>query len=503
MNDERCRELEKKLTEKENEIRILRRKFGCVTGTDQTFIVEYDVPKRTFIYMNEATGKAINVFDDEGFLQHIIPDDQDKGEAVLRHMHSQQDELLTMEYRWVFTNTTEYSWQFNEIFPFERNAEGKVVRYLAVCHRNNIWHRMDENLKNYRRRVSFISDFDKLLFVEFIVGQNFFYVLDTKGEHADYTMNLDLWYRDVHPDDLPIAEKLLAHLQQRKSGSFHTDYRYRSIGRDQYKWYTIDAFPYKYDSDKQITNYLILGKENDAWHKTHEEIKRLSGKAELLKMMSRFLENMGRKVRTPLNAVMGFSDVMSEEESEEERRAYRKIIDENSALMIRMADDMLTLAQLESGDYVFNRENFKVSESLEEVKKSFLKKRPDANLIIHPINGDFSVTLDRARASDVINTMLNYFEIYTKGGTITIDYEIKDNGYSVSLSDPSLFIEEEIAKHLFERFENFDKSSKYIPGLGLPICKAILSNDNGRMVVDSTPEKGTTFQFWIPCETKR
>ena len=49
MNDERCRELEKKLTEKENEIRILRRKFGCVTGTDQTFIVEYDVPKRTFI----------------------------------------------------------------------------------------------------------------------------------------------------------------------------------------------------------------------------------------------------------------------------------------------------------------------------------------------------------------------------------------------------------------------------------------------------------------------
>jgi len=220
-------------------------------------------------------------------------------------------------------------------------------------------------------------------------------------------------------------------------------------------------------------------------------------------MMSRFLENMGRKVRTPLNAVMGFSDVMSEEESEEERRAYRKIIDENSALMIRMADDMLTLAQLESGDYVFNRENFKVSESLEEIKKSFLKKRPDVNIIIHPINGDFSVTLDRARASDVINTMLNYFEIYTKGGTITIDYEIKDKGVSISLSDPSLFIEEEIVQYLFERFENFDKSSKYIPGLGLPICKAILSNDNGRMVVDSTPEKGTTFQFWIPCETKR
>jgi signal transduction histidine kinase len=220
-------------------------------------------------------------------------------------------------------------------------------------------------------------------------------------------------------------------------------------------------------------------------------------------MMSRFLENMGRKVRTPLNAVMGFSDVMSEEESEEARRTYRKIIDENSALLIRMADDMLTLAQLESGDYVFNRASFKVSETLEEIKKSFLKKRPDANIVIHPIDGDFSVTLDRARVCDVITTVLNYYEIYTKGGTITIDYEIKDKGVSVSLSDPSLFIEEEIVQYLFERFENFDKSSKYIPGLGLPICKAILSNDNGRMVVDSTPEKGTAFQFWIPCETKR
>jgi len=503
MNDERCRELEKKLTEKENEIRILRRKFGCVTGTDQTFIVEYDVPKRTFIYMNEATGKAINVFDDEGYLQHIIPDDQDKGEAVLRHMHSQQDELLTMEYRWVFTNTTEYSWQFNEIFPFERNAEGKVVRYLAVCHRNNIWHRLDENLKNYRRRVSFISQTNGLVFVEFNVEANTYCVLDSGGERPDHIIDLDVWRSLIHPDDLPIGERLLHHIQQRNPEEYHTEYRYKLPGAKDFTWFTIDVSSYTTDRDGQTISYLILVKPNDAWHKTHEEIKRLSGKAELLKMMSRFLENMGRKVRTPLNAVMGFSDVMSEEESEEERRAYRKIIDENSALMIRMADDMLTLAQLESGDYVFNRENFKVSESLEEIKKSFLKKRPDVNIIIHPINGDFSVTLDRARASDVINTVLNYYEIYTKGGTITIDYEIKDNGYSVSLSDPSLFIEEEIAKHLFERFENFDKSSKYIPGLGLPICKAILSNDNGRMVVDSTPEKGTAFQFWIPCETKR
>ena len=72
------------------------------------------------------------------------------------------------------------------------------------------------------------------------------------------------------------------------------------------------------------------------------EMTELSGKAALLKMISSFLENMGRKVRTPLNAVMGFSDVMSDEESEETRMEYKKIVDENSALMLRMADDMIS-----------------------------------------------------------------------------------------------------------------------------------------------------------------
>ena len=76
------------------------------------------------------------------------------------------------------------------------------------------------------------------------------------------------------------------------------------------------------------------------------EIQDLSYKVEQIQMFANSIKNIGQKVRTPLNAVMGFADVMSDEESEARRLEYRKIVDDHSALLIKMSDDLLDIVKI-------------------------------------------------------------------------------------------------------------------------------------------------------------
>jgi len=490
------------LSDEKEKVRVLRKKIDCTTATEQITYVEYEVATHLFVYWGKAMKKPEKVFDEEEYYSHIHPDDLPIARTVVDFLHSGKDESLAIEYRWLFTGTTKYSWQYHEIFPFVSNSKGIVTKYLAVCHKNNIWHKMDENIKSIRKKISFISKSSGLIFIDYDISANNFKILDKEGEYADIIVPLDQWEKAVHPDDLPFVNELLAKLRQRNTEQMSTEFRYKYSKKESYTWFAIDINAYLFDDEDRTTRYLILAKENDAWHKTYDEMIRLSNKAELLKMISRYLENLGRKVRTPLNAVMGFSDVMSDEDSEEVRMEYKKIISDNSAMILRMSDDILTLSKIEAGDFSFNRTVFRVSDFFNEVMRSKITSLLESgiNICIRPKAGDFSVKLDLSRVVDIVSTILNYFASYTNGRDILIEYFTKDDGVCVVFSDPSFVIKEEKLKHVFERFDNIDNSSKYIPGIGLPICKAILSANKGKASVESSPEKGTVFTFWIPCE---
>lgn len=479
----------------------LRGKLSHVTENDNIITVQYNVAEQQFIRWNDTTGEPERIFSLDDYWTHIHPDDLPIARKLIEYLHSGNTKEYACEYRYLLPGAETHIWQYNDIYPYETNKQGKAISYFSISRKNDQWHEMHNILERYRKRISFISESIKIYILQYDVASDTFYMLDNKGKNPDIIITTDYVRKIAHPDDLQGLIDLMRQIREHKKKKLTSDFRFIDGKSKKYVWFHNETIAFDYDIDGKICSYLILNINNDNWHETMLEMTELSGKAALLKMISSFLENMGRKVRTPLNAVMGFSDVMSDEESEETRMEYKKIVDENSALMLRMADDMLVLAQIESGNLVFERETFDISRFFDDLKSKICKTlKPGVNIVYLSHNGSFKVKLDPEKLSIITSTILNYFASYSNKGTITVNYSIKDEGLLVAVSDPSFVIEKNSLTHIFDRFDNFDRSSKYIPGIGLPICKALLSNNNGKIIAESDSTQGTIFSFWIPCE---
>lgn len=486
--------VEKKATQR------LRQKFACVISSDQTFIVEYIVQERRFIYWDESIGKPISSFSVEDYYKHIHCEDQPVAYKLIDYMNQQNSDYYTAEYRWMFSGTDVYSWQYNEIFPLEYDAEGKVSHYLCVCHRNNISHELLENIDLYRKRVSSISIANGIRFIEYNVASDEFNHLDSMGEHSDHLVSMDLWMASIYPADLPRALELLDGLRSHQLEQLHSEYRYKLLGQDHYNWFVIDASAYNFSADHQISSYMILCRNNDAWHEAYDEMLELREKAEMAKIQSIFLQNINNKVRTPINAIMGFSSLLCDEDSQEQKEEYKELINKNSKLLVQIIENILALSELESGNFEFHRRSFQIVDYLRdfvEYQEPLICDK-DVELILQK-HENFTVVLDQVQMNRIMSALFSNAVKYTEKGSITIDYAMKDNGLFVSIADTGLGIAKENHARIFNRFEKLDTATSGT-GIGLSVCKAIVLKANGKIGVESELGKGSTFWFWIPCK---
>jgi len=494
-----CFKTDKEFSKEKETIKLIRKKFGCVTGSDQTFIVEYDVNKQLFTYWNEATGKPISTFSVEDYYKHIHADDIPVAQRLVEKMNNRIDEYIVVEYRWMFTGATDYSWQYNEIFPFKHDKDGKVTNYLAVCHRNNSKHELEVNIENFRKRVSFISISNGLSFIEYDVTNNLFYYLDNKSENADHIVPVDFWLNAIHPDDQQKGKELLEQLQQHSVKDIHTEYRYKKANKeDEYIWLTIDVSAYQYDSNNQITHYLILAKDNTVLHQAMDENTRLQSHAEMAQIQSIFLQNVNNKIRTPINAILGFSDLLCDEDSQEEKEKYKQQIKANTTLLMQIIENILSLSVLEKGDFTMNSRRFNLPLYLQQTIELYRTTLHESTVkLILKQHEDFIVSLDSSLLGKIMATLLNNAFKYTKEGSVTVDYAGKDNGLYISITDTGIGIAKENQERIFERFIKLSSASTGT-GIGLAVCKAIILKFNGKIGVESELGKGSTFWFWIP-----
>jgi len=463
--------------------------------------MQYDVQKKVFTRWNDKEGVPYRSFSLDEYWTHVHPDDLDVTHKLVDYMNGLRTEDYTCDYRYFLSEKNSYIWYFHHVFPYETYKNGKPKSYMGICRENTQWHVMNDNLISFRKRISFASIAAKIHFFQYDVKTDTFFMLDNKGEAADRIIKRATFNDFVYSEDLQIFNDMLDRINNHDEAAINAEYRFRLPEEKEFNWFHSNIFAYSHEKTGEISSYMCISINNNEWHETMKEMMRLSGKAELLKMLSGFLENVGRKIRTPLNAVIGFSDVICDEESEDIKKEYRKIIDENSALLLKISDDVLTLSQIESGNLIFSHVEFDIDRFFREFKTDVnAAKNPDVNLMIESFDERKTVDLDPSMLNRIITTLLNYVASFTQKRIVIINYKIKDNGLYVSVSDPSFTIKKERQKYLFERFENFDRSSKYIPGIGLPVCKAILANDNGKIGVESEPETGTTFWFWVPCK---
>ncbi|MCH4155511.1 MAG: PAS domain-containing sensor histidine kinase [Muribaculaceae bacterium] len=125
-----------------------RRKMERVTAASGITIMQYNVAEHKFIHWNASGDSVFRTFLLEEYWRYIIPEDLPIAKRLVDVMNGQREQFYSCEYRYMLPGSHEYSWQFNDIYAYERDKEGKITSYIGVCRRNNSWHKtMDEMAK--------------------------------------------------------------------------------------------------------------------------------------------------------------------------------------------------------------------------------------------------------------------------------------------------------------------------------------------------------------------
>lgn len=237
-----------------------------------------------------------------------------------------------------------------------------------------------------------------------------------------------------------------------------------------------------------------------------EELKLAKEEAEEAnRMKTSFLANMSHEIRTPLNAIVGFSNVITDpnmEVSEEERRNFGDIIQQNSLLLLHLINDILDLSSIESGrlamqfgDYdiiALCRTVISTTESLHRTKADFLFDPPVETFILRT---------DEQRLSQVLINLLTNASKFTEKGFIRLAINIDEanNIVQFSVTDTGCGIPADKIEAVFERFEKLNNFAQGT-GLGLSISRMIVEGCGGRIWVDPTYKEGARFIFTHPIK---
>lgn len=217
-----------------------------------------------------------------------------------------------------------------------------------------------------------------------------------------------------------------------------------------------------------------------------------------------FLSNMSHEVRTPLNAIVGFSAVLTDEDEsfdDESRREFSEIIKVNSFQLLKLINDILDFSDFENDNITFNIRTHDAVKLCNEVVETVMASRKLE--VEMRFDTDLSVLMldtDDARLRQVLINLLVNATKFTEQGSIVLELKMADAGTALfSVTDTGCGIPPE-KQHLI--FECFEKLNDFVQGsgLGLSICQLIVKYMNGKLWVDSGYTRGARFCFTHPLK---
>lgn len=217
-----------------------------------------------------------------------------------------------------------------------------------------------------------------------------------------------------------------------------------------------------------------------------------------------FLSNMSHEVRTPLNAIVGFSAVLTDEDEsfdDESRREFSEIIKVNSFQLLKLINDILDFSDFENDNITFNIRTHDAVKLCNEVVETVMASRKLE--VEMRFDTDLSVLMldtDDARLRQVLINLLVNATKFTEQGSIVLELKMADAGTALfSVTDTGCGIPPEKQHLIFERFE---KLNDFVQGsgLGLSICQLIVKYMNGKLWVDSGYTHSARFCFTHPLK---
>lgn len=269
---------------------------------------------------------------------------------------------------------------------------------------------------------------------------------------------------------------------------------------------------------KQLINWLIgmtvvflfvyiMGRRRlmkKIWARSAELKKALARAEESDRMKAEFIQSMSHEIRTPLNAVVGFAQVLGSPHyqlTDEEKKDMSERIDESVVQVTSIVNELLELSKSESegvtpevdkADIKCNDLCRSVLESMQGREKPTVEMRFTTN-----VDDDFTIFSNVYRLRSILNHLIDNAQKFTDMGHIDLQFEHKGNKALFIVTDTGMGIDKKDRERIFETFAKLDDFKAGI-GLGLPICRRLVTSLGGTVELDPVYFNGSRFVITLP-----
>ena len=287
-------------------------------------------------------------------------------------------------------------------------------------------------------------------------------------------------------------------LLQGRTDHVHEQYQARSLQGDGTTWGETYAVVDKRDADGHPLTIVGTSMRIDKQKEIEMALIKARNQAEESdRMKTAFLANISHEVRTPLNAIVGFSEVLAGNPSDDERTMLSKLIRQNNARLLHIFDDVVNMSRLEAGGGSVSKQRFLVRDFLQEVVEKYASQAAEKHLTlaVDAHSETLEPHTDRDRLLQIVCHYVENALKFTTAGSITIGANLEVGHMRVWVRDTGKGIEAEYCgDKLFERFVKVDEFEQGT-GLGLSICRSLAIMLGGKVGMES--ELGVGSLFWV------
>jgi len=507
--------IKENITKQKQAIEALRKseeRHRIISEMISDFVYKIDLDKDNRVKMSWTSGafkkitgysiREINTFKDN-WSSIVHPDDKDTIiENVIDNLNNKEG--LKLEYRIIAKNGA-IKWLSDLSRPIWDNEQNKLIGHLGAV--------SDITIRKETENTLIESEAQKNLILQKI--PDLIFVFDRKGKFLNV-------YNDSEKDLLLKPKKFINKyiyeiLPKTISDNFYTHIR------KAFKTGEIQKYEYDILIKGQLSYYearlIVSGKDEivvvvrniTERKKSEEKLKEAMEEAEKAnRSKSAFLANISHEIRTPINAVLGFAEILLSRITKQTSKRYLNSIISSGKTLLNLVNDILDLSKIEAGKMGINLKPVQLKTIFEEVNNIFSLQAEEKNLDYQFEYSEHIPTyieLDEFRMRQVLLNLVDNAIKFTEDGFIKIRANLldlpnkkDDNHISliIEVIDSGIGIHKNDQERLFTAFvqkDDLDKRKYGGTGLGLAISKQLTEMMNGTLKMESSPGQGTTFRL--------
>lgn len=280
------------------------------------------------------------------------------------------------------------------------------------------------------------------------------------------------------------------------------------------RYYTITSVLLDNNSKLSVYHDItdIKHTENELQEKNRNLIKAKKQAEESDRLKTAFLNNISHEVRTPMNGIVGFAEILNKSHlSPEKQKYYTSLITQSVEQLLQIVTDIVTVSKIQTNQEQLFEKEINLNDLMTEIYHIYLPLTEKNTQVKIDMAAGFDdnnaqVVTDRGKLQTILNCLINNAIKFTDSGSIKFGYKPDNQQLQFFVSDTGIGIAPADHEKIFEQFWQTEKgfSRQYGgTGLGLTIAKKYVEMLGGKIWLESELQKGTTFYFTIPYQTNK